>query len=283
MGSEVVCLPQVFKPAEGSYTFQDKYYGRKISVDNFTSALASFFHDGRRLLYYHIPEMLRKLYRLATIISHLHRYRFYAASLLFIYDGDEEVQQQYQRALGDGSGGDVKAKRRQRRQGRVNIRLIDMAHCTTGDDFLLPSQAASAQSAHLPRATFPPHHESTPDCGALLGQPLLLLPSCQCAHMTSQASRISALHWLRCGSKSARSFLPKAALTLANFLSLTTAGTARTSGCNFLSGGQGLVLEMSSPCMLKHDSLHSITACCICGKHHCARQTTFGQDHVSQH
>ncbi|WAR53172.1 hypothetical protein PtB15_2B603 [Puccinia triticina] len=52
--------------------------------------------DGERLLVYQIPGILEQLYRLAQIVSKLARYRFYAASLLFIYDGDQATQQAYQ-------------------------------------------------------------------------------------------------------------------------------------------------------------------------------------------
>lgn len=172
----------MFKPRLHKYEFQDKYFGRKVAVKDFASTLAGFFHDGERLLYYHIPEMLRKLYRLATIISKLHRYRFYAASLLFIYDGDEEVQREYQDALRRDLGADERVRRKHRRAGRVNIRLIDMAHCTTGDDFLRPGEPERPDQPDLLVATFPPHHESTPDCGALLGESRSCLPMLLTTH-----------------------------------------------------------------------------------------------------
>lgn len=87
-----ICGMQVYDATKGSYLFQDKYYGRKVSPDDFPHALARFFHDGRRLLVHHIPIILEKLYRLARIVHELKSYRFYASSLLFIYDGDESTQ-----------------------------------------------------------------------------------------------------------------------------------------------------------------------------------------------
>lgn len=41
---------------------------------------------------YHIPGILQKLYALAEILNRLVGYRFYGCSLLFIYDGDAETQ-----------------------------------------------------------------------------------------------------------------------------------------------------------------------------------------------
>lgn len=87
-----ICGMQVYDCVSGSYIFQDKYFGRKVSSDEFPHALSKFFHNGQRLLLHHVPVILEKLYRLARIIRRLEGYRFYASSLLFIYDGDCETQ-----------------------------------------------------------------------------------------------------------------------------------------------------------------------------------------------
>jgi inositol-hexakisphosphate kinase len=78
-----------------AYTAQDKYKGREIRKDEFTSVISSFFHNGERMLVYHIPILLQKLYALARIINRLKGYRFYGCSLLLIYDGDVDVQETY--------------------------------------------------------------------------------------------------------------------------------------------------------------------------------------------
>ena len=72
---------------------QDKYQGRDIKKDEFPAALASFLHDGERVLAYQIPGILGKIYALTRIINRLKGFRFYGCSLLFIYDGDHEVQE----------------------------------------------------------------------------------------------------------------------------------------------------------------------------------------------
>lgn len=167
---------QVWKPAEERYVFQDKYYGRKVTTPQFPPALASFIHDGEKLLYYHIPVILDKLCRLAAHVRKLTRWRFYAASLLFIYDGDPEIQREYaiRRSQAPRPGYNSLDRDGQLEAGEMNIRLIDFAHCTTGDDFLPPLQPGehdvpSADPDVYPRARFPPIHADEPDVGFLLG------------------------------------------------------------------------------------------------------------------
>lgn len=71
---------------------QNKYSGREIKTDDFASVLASFLHDGERLLVHQIPILVSKIYSLAKIVNRLKGYRFYGCSVLLIYDGDHEVQ-----------------------------------------------------------------------------------------------------------------------------------------------------------------------------------------------
>lgn len=275
---------QVYNSAEERYIFQDKYFGRKVTIADFPSVLGFFLSNGSTVLAYHIPTILSQLYRLASIVHGLDRYRFYAASLLFIYDGDEDVQdayrtslveQAYPKSLGDLSelaidddeedeeeegavGGPSSSlpepmgvwssitaahnlprskivhntklidavkhpggvgiprprsrsidtslpnkpshpnahsrtgslhhnhhshhshshshpengtRKRTKVPGGVTIRLIDFAHCTTGDDFLPPTSSPSPTPDPLGRvrATFPPTHPNQPDLGFLLG------------------------------------------------------------------------------------------------------------------
>ncbi|BGP33664.1 inositol polyphosphate kinase kcs1 [Rhodotorula toruloides] len=260
-----ICGMQVYKVDEDSYTFQDKYFGRKVKIEEFPWVLASFLHDGGSVLAYHIPEILRQLYRLASIVFALDRFRFYAASLLLIYDGDPDVQAEYKASVlaqmaephttstelktmssslpnepnawprfggscetlnpangavkrrprsmsvggndedeednsdsrpplvapsrqhshdchrhrkdGDRSHRRSRSKKR-KVPGAVTIRLIDFAHCTTGDDFIAPEEAADLDLDLEPGdiapdgrivARFPPTHPNQPDLGFALG------------------------------------------------------------------------------------------------------------------
>jgi len=107
-----VCGMQVYKTTTHQVKFQDKYYGRSLNPNTFQSTLKDFIHNGNKLLIHQIPVILRKLRRLAKIIRSLDNYRFYASSLLLIYDGDDNNPRD------------------------IDIRIIDFAHCTTGKDYL---------------------------------------------------------------------------------------------------------------------------------------------------
>ncbi|KAM0750588.1 SAICAR synthase-like protein [Meredithblackwellia eburnea MCA 4105] len=238
-----ICGMQVYKSALERYVFQDKYFGRKVTVDAFTSVLADFLSDGDKVLAYHIPSILHQLYHLAATVHTLEHFRFYAASLLFIYDGDSQVQKAFQESE-EGkvetwgplplsvSGEDSTSRtsstdaprqrsksgedapttasngihpRHQHSQsyshsvspspssnlrhhhhhhhhhrgssrskrlktiGGVTIRLIDFAHCTTGEDFRRPGEPPLDNFDGRVEATYPPTHPNQPDLGFLLG------------------------------------------------------------------------------------------------------------------
>ncbi|CAE6435776.1 unnamed protein product [Rhizoctonia solani] len=168
-----ICGMQVWNTVTQSYVTQNKYTGREVRTEDFQSTLASFFHDGERLLVYHIPPLLQKLYALARIIHRLKGYRFYGCSLLFIYDGDRDAQDAYIRAASENPSSRTKrgesldrengrlaeadttrktlrrtasedvldgptAKRSgKRKRGEVNIRLVDFAHTITGKEITI--------------------------------------------------------------------------------------------------------------------------------------------------
>ncbi|KAI0796474.1 hypothetical protein C8Q75DRAFT_790661 [Abortiporus biennis] len=165
-----ICGMQVWNHVTQSYITQDKYKGREVRTEDFPSVLASFLHDGERLLAYQIPVILRKLYGLARIINRLKGFRFYGCSLLMIYDGDYEVQEAFrvsslenpsprskrgeslERQTTDPNPERPSLRRshsedllvgpvgtrsnRRRKRGEVQIRLVDFAHTTTGRDWL---------------------------------------------------------------------------------------------------------------------------------------------------
>ena len=205
-----------------SYVTQDKYMGREVRSEEFPAVLASFLFDGERLLAYQIPVLLQKLYSLARIINRLKGYRFYGCSLLFIYDGDRESQEAFksstqehpssrskrgeslERSRSRLDGKQDKAALRhshsedlligpvarrssgRRKRGEINVRIVDFAHTTTGQDWLPypPSvdrstlhevksskgyQAAIDPETGLIYARFPPHFPNEPDRGFLFG------------------------------------------------------------------------------------------------------------------
>ena len=83
-----ICGMQMYDAQHDKFVFQDKYYGRNVKPHEFTSVLESFFHNGYQVLVHHIPPLVEKLHCLARHACKLVGYRFYASSLLLIYDGD---------------------------------------------------------------------------------------------------------------------------------------------------------------------------------------------------
>jgi inositol-hexakisphosphate kinase len=145
--------------------------------------LESFLYDGSRLLAEHIPGLIHKLHRLAAIVSRLTGFRFYGCSLLFVYDGDKQIQNKYleakkaavnqdddasllqerkhhherkpERKSGTtrrsrsadegGVGSRAEAIEAHRKRGQIRIRVVDFAHPTTGKDFapMMPGEDTS--------------------------------------------------------------------------------------------------------------------------------------------
>lgn len=238
-----ICGMQMYDARTEKFVFQDKYYGRRVKPDEFTEVLERFFHNGYQVLIHHVPVMVDKLYRLARQACKLDGYRFYASSLLLIYDGELRRQsallEAFESELPCGSShaassasSDISPElqglqlsgdpsppttgsfapssvssstvltlpsptlpaathshhesnsrarwRRARRMGVINTRIIDFAHCTTGDDFYFPADhggrpPSTPEETRLPIARLPPQHRDKPDAGYLWGLRCLAL------------------------------------------------------------------------------------------------------------
>jgi inositol-hexakisphosphate 5-kinase len=88
-----VCGMQVWNRRTQSYIFEDKYYGRDLKAGGeFQAALARFFFDGHghSFALKCIPVILEKLTRIERLVRNLPGYRFYASSLLILYDRGNE-------------------------------------------------------------------------------------------------------------------------------------------------------------------------------------------------
>ena len=130
-----VCGMQVWNVMSNSYTFQDKYFGRDLTAGKeFQDALTRFLFDGEnsKSVLRHIPTILEKLGDLDSMIRRLPAYRFYASSLLLLYDGADHSRP-------------------------IDIRLVDFANCVTAED-------------PLPEGTLcPPQNRNGVDTGYLRG------------------------------------------------------------------------------------------------------------------
>jgi hypothetical protein len=101
---------------------------------SFRNTLVEFLDNGDGCQIHHIIVILRKLRRLAGVIRKLSGYRFYASSLLVLYDGDSNSNR------------------------KIDIRIIDFDHCINARDV----------REHGHEMNYPPTHDG-PDKGYLLG------------------------------------------------------------------------------------------------------------------
>ncbi|RPB06035.1 SAICAR synthase-like protein [Choiromyces venosus 120613-1] len=107
-----LCGMQVWNAKEQTYLFQDKYFGRDLKAGReFQSALTRFLYDGQTnsSVLRHIPTILEKLRALEAMIRKLPGYRFYASSLLMIYDGMDHDRD-------------------------IDLKIVDFANCVTAED-----------------------------------------------------------------------------------------------------------------------------------------------------
>jgi inositol-hexakisphosphate kinase len=179
-----VCGMQVWNIKTQSYLFEDKYFGRDLKAGaEFQAALARFFFDGqgyssaRR----YIPVILDQLSKLERIARHLHGYRFYASSLLIIYDRAAEdnstdgsssppsppdpVIAPLPHKLERASSGppihhidQLSPPPRKIRPCPIKIKIVDFANCVTKED-----------TSRLEQATIPPQNPDGVDRGYLRG------------------------------------------------------------------------------------------------------------------
>lgn len=122
-----VCGMQVWNVKTQSYIFEDKYFGRDLKAGKeFQDALMRFFWDGRgyQAAIRHIPKVLEGIGKLEAIIRTLPGYRFYASSLLMLYDwGDGTITPTEQ------SGEKVT-----KQESGIKLKIVDFANCVTAED-----------------------------------------------------------------------------------------------------------------------------------------------------
>ncbi|EED13128.1 inositol hexaphosphate kinase KCS1, putative [Talaromyces stipitatus ATCC 10500] len=162
-----LCGMQTWNVKKQEYLFQDKYYGRDLSSGReFQDALTRFLYDGvsYRSVARKIPSILQQLSTLESMIRKLHSYRFYASSLLILYDGDPAGKGQGAGESKKDSHSTDKRPRMTRRESDdwhngedVKLKIVDFANCVTGEDELPPD------------VTCPPHHPGDVDRGYLRG------------------------------------------------------------------------------------------------------------------
>ena len=157
-----LCGMQVWNVNEQSYLFEDKYFGRNLKAGReFQDALTRFLYDGvsYRSVLRHIPVILEKIAKLENIIRNLPGYRFYASSLLMLYDGGQSPDEGSTATppLRPNQRQAEKAKREKRAKATIDLKIVDFANCVTAEDELPESVCC------------PPHDPDGIDKGYLRG------------------------------------------------------------------------------------------------------------------
>jgi inositol-hexakisphosphate kinase len=110
-----VCGMQVYKKPQHTYNYSDKYLGRNLKPEDLMPALKSFLDNGECIVTRHVEPIVDKLRRLQNVIEQLSTYRFYASSLLILYDGTGDAE--------------------------PLIKMIDFAHSTNRTHLMVPSDS----------------------------------------------------------------------------------------------------------------------------------------------
>ena len=132
-----LCGMQVWNTKTSKYTFEDKYAGRDIRAGReFQDALLRFLSDGHSntAALRRIPPLVEKICDLEKIILSLPGYRFYASSLLMLYEG-KELEEDPSNADSNTKGGNTTQSRKQT-SSSIDIKLVDFANCVTAEDKL---------------------------------------------------------------------------------------------------------------------------------------------------
>ena len=136
-----LCGMQVWNTNTEEYLFEDKYAGRDLKAGKeFQDALVRFLFDGSSYtsVLRHIPILLGKIDRMEKLIRNLSGYRFYASSLLFLYEGAIPLEKQEPRAEPEGleDEKDNKTQKAKLPKSNIDIKIVDFANCVTGEDEL---------------------------------------------------------------------------------------------------------------------------------------------------
>ncbi|MCJ1429749.1 hypothetical protein MMC29_007664 [Sticta canariensis] len=136
-----LCGMQVWNLQKKSYLFEDKYFGRDLKAGrDFQEALKRFLYDGVSYVSIsrHIPVVLEKIAKLEKMIRGLPGYRFYASSLLMLYDGESSKDEpesrkaeQINRSTNEGKDRDDYASK-----STIDLKIVDFANCVTAEDEL---------------------------------------------------------------------------------------------------------------------------------------------------
>lgn len=149
-----ICGMQVWNIKTQKYVFEDKYFGRELKAGaGFQDALKRFLYngDGYGSTIRHIPVILEKLTILEHMVRHLPGWRFYASSLLVLYDAEPTSTPAPASDTSEAGGDQGKPK------PGIHVKIVDFANSVTAEDELTDATPC------------PPHHPEDVDLGYLRG------------------------------------------------------------------------------------------------------------------
>ncbi|KAI9095853.1 hypothetical protein DFS34DRAFT_651092 [Phlyctochytrium arcticum] len=171
-----ICGMQVYKVNTGTFTYLDKYVGRQISPATFKQSLLSFLDNGEQYLIGYIPKMLEKLRELHRVVSKMPTFRFYASSLLILYDGAWALEERADSGnIGGGMSVGVGMSESVSSEKQVDMKMIDFANCVSNTGALRrmdepePSPFLTTDDKSRTVAVPCPPTTIGPDNGYLLG------------------------------------------------------------------------------------------------------------------
>ena len=156
-----VCGMQTFNKKTKKVSYEDKYFGRDLKAGReFREALTRFLYDGISYdsVARHIPTILHKISRLESMVRRLPGYRFYASSLLMLYDAEPEKSREAE----DAAKAHLDIAKQKKEEDKkwpppIELKIVDFANCVTGEDKLSDT------------ALTPPVHPHDVDRGYLRG------------------------------------------------------------------------------------------------------------------
>ncbi|KAL8870524.1 MAG: hypothetical protein Q9174_003453 [Haloplaca sp. 1 TL-2023] len=155
-----LCGVQVWDMKQDIRIYKDKYSGRDVKAGrDFQDSLKQYLYDGlsRGSILHRIPAVIEKISKLEKIIRGLPGYRFYASSLLMLYDAQPSTDTHSAPSDHETSTAATSPI------SKVDLKLIDFANCVTAEHQLNETTRC------------PPHNPESVDKGYLRGLKTLRL------------------------------------------------------------------------------------------------------------
>ena len=156
-----LCGVQVWDMKQDIRIYKDKYSGRDVKAGRgFQDSLKQYLYDGlsNDSILYRIPAVIEKISKLEKIIRGLPGYRFYASSLLMLYDAQPSPDIRAAHSDHDNSTAASTSA-----ISKVDLKIIDFANCVTAEHQLTETTPC------------PPHNPESVDRGYLRGLKTLRL------------------------------------------------------------------------------------------------------------